>query len=257
MARRRAVHGWPRAARRDLPDVRSARVVWLLRRLAEHVLAKGCVRAVRSKDGVRGARARWIASPRSREPPSTTRAPCATRPRASISSRRRSAFAARRTGRRATASAATSSIFAACKLSDRVAAAASFHGGRFLVEPDAPAVIEAEVQCPIYIGVAEIDRRHTPETTRRSSMRSPRPRVRIASSSTRRLAGWCVPDVPVFDAEAQKSTGRSSSRSSASTSESQVWSCARTSKRLPPRSRRRHGLARSHAPCARASSRAQ
>lgn len=94
------------------------------------------------------------------------------------------------------------SIFAACKLSDRVAAAASFHGGRFLVEPDAPAVIEAEVKCPVYIGVAEIDRRHTPETTKAlehalAKAKVPH-RVELYAGTSH---GWCVPDVPVFDAK--------------------------------------------------------
>ena len=48
-------------------------------------------------------------------------------------------------------------IRAACSFPDRISAAASFHGGRFLTSPEAPEVIAKTVRARIYIGVAEGD----------------------------------------------------------------------------------------------------
>lgn len=51
---------------------------------------------------------------------------------------------------------------------ERVAAAASIHGARLATdEPDSPHLLAPKMRGEIYVGVAEIDRAHTPETTAR------------------------------------------------------------------------------------------
>jgi carboxymethylenebutenolidase len=57
-------------------------------------------------------------------------------------------------------------LLAAVTYPDRIAAAASFHGGGFQTMPEAPAAIAQKLKARVYLGVAETDQRHTPEVTR-------------------------------------------------------------------------------------------
>ncbi|MCL2725174.1 MAG: dienelactone hydrolase family protein [Polyangiaceae bacterium] len=56
-------------------------------------------------------------------------------------------------------------VSAALSFPDRVVAAASFHGGRSVVDPKTPDLIAQKARAAFYLGVAEIDRRHTKEVS--------------------------------------------------------------------------------------------
>jgi carboxymethylenebutenolidase len=91
-------------------------------------------------------------------------------------------------------------ILAACTFPNRIVAAASFHGGRFLMSPEAPKMIAQQARARIYIGVAEIDRHHTPEVTARladalAAAKVPHAIELYAGASH----GFAVPDLPVYD----------------------------------------------------------
>jgi carboxymethylenebutenolidase len=88
----------------------------------------------------------------------------------------------------------------ACRFPDRVAFAASLHGGGLVVEDRAPALVRENVKCEVYIGVAEIDRRHTAETSARleealSAAGVPH-QIELYAGAAH---GWCVPDLPPYN----------------------------------------------------------
>lgn len=91
----------------------------------------------------------------------------------------------------------------ACEFPDRIAAAASIHGGRFIVEPAAPDEIARKLRAAVHIAVAEIDRRHTPEISRQleaALVRAGVPHsVELYPGSSH---GFAVPDLPVYQREA-------------------------------------------------------
>ncbi|WP_437614398.1 dienelactone hydrolase family protein [Sorangium sp. So ce834] len=92
------------------------------------------------------------------------------------------------------------SMCAACNFPDRLAAAASFHGGRFLTDPATPAQIAASVRARVYIGVAEGDRAHTAEVTARleaalAAAKVPHA-IELYPGTTH---GFAVSDMPVYD----------------------------------------------------------
>lgn len=94
-------------------------------------------------------------------------------------------------------------ISAACTFPDHIAAAASFHGGRFLTSPEAPEVIAKKARARIYVGVAETDSHHTPEVTKRltaalEEAKAPYTIERYAGASH----GFAVPDLPVYNRDA-------------------------------------------------------
>jgi carboxymethylenebutenolidase len=94
-------------------------------------------------------------------------------------------------------------IVAACSFPDQIVAAASFHGGRFLTSPEAPDVIAKKARARIYIGVAELDRHHTPDVTKRltaalEEAKAPYTIELYAGASH----GFAVPDLPVYDRDA-------------------------------------------------------
>ncbi|HMG19898.1 MAG TPA: dienelactone hydrolase family protein [Kofleriaceae bacterium] len=89
---------------------------------------------------------------------------------------------------------------AACTFPDRVAAAASIHGGRFVTDPSAPDEIAAKLRAHVHIAVAEIDRRHTAEISRRleaALVRAGVPHsVELYPGSAH---GFACDDLPVYD----------------------------------------------------------
>jgi carboxymethylenebutenolidase len=89
---------------------------------------------------------------------------------------------------------------AACELPDRIAAAASIHGGRFVVEPTTPDEIARKLRAAVHIAVSEVDRRHTAETSRQleaALVRAGVPHsVELYPSCSH---GFAVPDLPVYD----------------------------------------------------------
>lgn len=94
-------------------------------------------------------------------------------------------------------------IAAACTFRDRIAAAASFHGGRFVTSPDAPAVIAAKLRARIYLGVAELDRHHTPDVTQRLTAAFEAAKVPyIIEVYPGASHGFAVPDLPAFNRDA-------------------------------------------------------
>jgi len=94
---------------------------------------------------------------------------------------------------------------AACTFPDRIAAAASIHGGRFAVDPRAPDEIASKLRAQVHIAVAEIDRRHTAETSRQLEAALTRAgvphSVELYPGTTH---GFAVPDVPVYDRAASE-----------------------------------------------------
>lgn len=92
---------------------------------------------------------------------------------------------------------------AACRFPDRIIAAASFHGGRFVTAPDAPAAIAQQLRAQVYIGVADGDRQHTPEVTRRLTAALEQAQARYAIEVFAGAAhGFAVADTPAYDAAA-------------------------------------------------------
>lgn len=89
---------------------------------------------------------------------------------------------------------------AACAYPKRVALAASFHGGGFVADASSPAVIADRIQSRVYLGVAEIDRRHTPAVTEALEAALTEARVPHAIElypGTKH--GFAVADVPAYD----------------------------------------------------------
>lgn len=91
-------------------------------------------------------------------------------------------------------------MLAACTFPDRIAAAASFHGGRFLTSAQAAELIAKKVRARIYIGVAEVDRHHTAEVTKRLNDALEAARVPYSIEVYAGAShGFAVPDLPVYD----------------------------------------------------------
>jgi len=92
-------------------------------------------------------------------------------------------------------------IAAACRHPQRIGMAASFHGGGFVTDPASTEEIATKVRAPVYIGVAEIDRRHTSaisEGLEAALARAGVPHaVELYPGSTH---GFTVPDIPSYDA---------------------------------------------------------
>jgi carboxymethylenebutenolidase len=90
---------------------------------------------------------------------------------------------------------------AACLFPDSIIAAASFHGGRFLTAPEAPEAIAKLLRARVYIGVADGDRHHTPDITRRLAAALEKAKVRYAIEDYAGAAhGFAVPDTPAYNA---------------------------------------------------------
>jgi carboxymethylenebutenolidase len=96
-------------------------------------------------------------------------------------------------------------ISAACAFPDRISAAASFHGGRFLTSPEAPGVIAKKARARIYLGVAEIDANHTPEVTKRLTAALEEAKAPYTIELYPGVShGFVMPDLPVYNRDASE-----------------------------------------------------
>ena len=94
-------------------------------------------------------------------------------------------------------------MLAACSFPDRIAAAASIHGGRFITAPEAPEMLAKQMRARVYIGHSEIDRAHTPEVTRQLAAALAEAGVPHQIELYPGVAhGFAVPDLPPYNAEA-------------------------------------------------------
>jgi carboxymethylenebutenolidase len=87
---------------------------------------------------------------------------------------------------------------------DRVAAAASFHGGRLATdEPTSPHLVVPKIKAEVYVAGADKDHGYPPEMAQRLEEVLTKAGVRHKSEIYKdKLHGWMKPDMPVFDAEA-------------------------------------------------------
>jgi carboxymethylenebutenolidase len=90
---------------------------------------------------------------------------------------------------------------AAATHSDRIAAAASFHGGNLASEaPDSPHRKAASIKARVYVGTAGVDRSFPPEQSARLAEAL---RVAQVDHTIENYVGvghgWCVPDHGVYD----------------------------------------------------------
>ncbi len=87
---------------------------------------------------------------------------------------------------------------------DRVAAAASFHGGNLATElPTSPHLVVPKIKAEVYVAGADQDRGYPPEMAQRLEDALTKSGVRHRCEIYEgKLHGWMKPDMPVFDAEA-------------------------------------------------------
>ncbi len=98
------------------------------------------------------------------------------------------------------------SFVAATKLGDRVAAAASIHGGGIVSDaPDSPHLGAKDIRCPLYLGVADEDRSCTPEhqATLREALDAAGVRYQMELYEGKHH-GFAMSDFPVYDEEASE-----------------------------------------------------
>ncbi|WP_437282893.1 dienelactone hydrolase family protein [Sorangium sp. So ce375] len=97
------------------------------------------------------------------------------------------------------------SILASVHYPERIGAAASFHGAGFVTAPGSPEVIAQRARTPVYVGVAETDRRHTPEVTARLEAACTEAGVPHAIELYAGAShGFAVNDLPVYDQAASE-----------------------------------------------------
>lgn len=88
----------------------------------------------------------------------------------------------------------------ACEFPDRIAVAASFHGGRFLVTPEAPAMLAEKAKAKLYIGVAQKDPKHTAEVSKKlADALGPAKVDHTIEVYEGAKHGFAVADLPVYD----------------------------------------------------------
>lgn len=90
---------------------------------------------------------------------------------------------------------------AAAAYPDRIAAAASFHGGRLGTDaPDSPASNAAGIKARVYIGSAGVDGSFPPEQSARLTQALRQAEVdHVIENYVGMQHGWCVPDHSVYD----------------------------------------------------------
>lgn len=90
---------------------------------------------------------------------------------------------------------------AAAAYPDRIAAAASFHGGNLAADaPDSPHNHAASIKARVYVGVAGVDRSFPPEQSAKLAEALRRAEVdHIIENYVGMQHGWTVPDHTVFD----------------------------------------------------------
>ncbi len=94
---------------------------------------------------------------------------------------------------------------AACEYPDSIAAAASFHGSRFVVNPRTPDLLAAKLRASVHLGVAEHDRSHDEAVTK--SLLTGLERARVPHSVETYPGtshGFAISDLSVFDANASE-----------------------------------------------------
>jgi len=91
-------------------------------------------------------------------------------------------------------------LSAAGRFPDRIAAAASYHGGRLATDaPDSPHVVAAGARCPLYIGYAENDASFPEEQRQRLESALTSARVSFQMELYHAGHGFAVPDLPAYN----------------------------------------------------------
>jgi carboxymethylenebutenolidase len=86
------------------------------------------------------------------------------------------------------------SLTAAGTFPDRIAAAASFHGGNLATDaPDSPHLLAPKIKAKMYFGIASNDDQRQPDAKDKLKEAFPNAEIEVYSAS---LHGWCVPDMP-------------------------------------------------------------
>lgn len=95
-------------------------------------------------------------------------------------------------------------LTAAAFYPDRIAAAASFHGGRLATDlPTSPHLQVGKIKAQVYLAVADHDQSYPPDMAERFEAALTAAGVNYRSEFyAGKLHGWMKPDMPVFDAEA-------------------------------------------------------
>ncbi|BBX97397.1 hypothetical protein MLAC_26910 [Mycobacterium lacus] len=97
------------------------------------------------------------------------------------------------------------SVLVAGRLPDRVAAAASFHGGGLVTDrPDSPHLLADRMSATVYVGGAENDASFTPEHAERLDKALTAAGVRHTIEWYPAAHGFAVPDNPPYDAAADE-----------------------------------------------------
>jgi len=95
------------------------------------------------------------------------------------------------------------SLTAAAHYPDRVAAAASFHGGRLADDaPDSPHLVAGQIRGRVYVAGAENDGSFPPEQADRLAAALTAGGVEHTIETYPALHGFAVPDNPTYDADA-------------------------------------------------------
>jgi carboxymethylenebutenolidase len=97
------------------------------------------------------------------------------------------------------------SLLIAGQQPDRVAAAASFHGGGLAADsPDSPHLLADKIQAAIYVAGAENDASFTPEQAEQLDKALTAARVEHTIETYAGAHGFAVPDNPSYDAAAEE-----------------------------------------------------
>lgn len=90
---------------------------------------------------------------------------------------------------------------AAAAYPDRIAAAASFHGGNLASDAeDSPHRASAKIKARVYVGVAGVDRSFPPEQSARLAQALREAEIdHQIENYVGKAHGWCVPDHSVYD----------------------------------------------------------
>jgi carboxymethylenebutenolidase len=98
------------------------------------------------------------------------------------------------------------SLIAAGHHPDRIAAAASFHGGRLAAEddPDSPYLLADRIRAAVYVAVAENDSSFPPEQHERLEQALKSAGVRHTINTYPAAHGFAVPDNPTYDSAADE-----------------------------------------------------
>lgn len=95
-------------------------------------------------------------------------------------------------------------ISAAAYYPDRIAAAASFHGGNLATDlPTSPHLLVSKIKAELLVAAADKDNSYPPEMAQRFNAALTEAGIKHESETYEgKLHGWMKPDMPVFDAPA-------------------------------------------------------